>query len=411
MENYYVNDESELGNAIWSANNGDTITLKGGRYGNIVLKKGVSYKFEDGASASKIIGLDHIGRRAWSASEVKIGNAILVNPKIDIENIGTYYIFSKFLPFNSRFESPIEFAHANGVLIRVIGNDKEGFSIGSNASAESQLPKAVVQIIVPILDKFNPKLADDDGEMVKAVLEEKPLKERKLIEEKYEKEKLKKKSIENYAINESVGLHLTDPEYRALWALNSFIREHERVTNGDKIKGFSILEFRDELNYTVTNSLDVASPYQLVLTLGKFSNIPFTPDQTYGLAESLLSVQEFSISDFNEYHLNLLNYSIATVGMYQEFEVLWEQYSPDKQDKWGFITSVTTEPQILKGLSEMINARNNIIHSGKLNTKHKDRNKLKSEWGAEELNEFEIFWKKKPWYWNKALREFIGLNT
>lgn len=38
-------------------------------------------------------------------------------------------------------------------------------------------------------------------------------------------------------------------------------------------------------------------------------------------------------------------------------------------------------------------------------------NKLKTEWGAVKLNEFEIFSKKKPWQWKNAFLEFKQHTT
>ena len=90
--------------------------------------------------------------------------------------------------------------------------------------------------------------------------------------------------------------------------------------------------------------------------------------------------------------------------MYQEFESMWELYSPDKTDKWGFIENFISDSDTKSYLSEMINARNNIVHSKKLMTSHSDRNKLKTDWGASVLNEYEIFAKKRPWHWMKSLK-------
>ena len=92
--------------------------------------------------------------------------------------------------------------------------------------------------------------------------------------------------------------------------------------------------------------------------------------------------------------------------MYQEFESLWADFSPNLQDKWGFIEHYIPEIDTKGKLGEMINARNNIIHSKKLFTTHNPpRNKLKTDWNSQELNEFEIYAYKKPFEWNTALKK------
>ena len=42
MTTFEVNNEIELGNAIWSSETGDTIILKNGVYGNIPIKDGLN---------------------------------------------------------------------------------------------------------------------------------------------------------------------------------------------------------------------------------------------------------------------------------------------------------------------------------------------------------------------------------
>lgn len=414
MNPFEVNNEIELGNAIWSSQTGDTIMLKSGVYGNIPIKDGVNYEFNDNASAADILGLGiGIGEDGqWSASSVQIGNISIKNPRIQKENIKLYYIFQKKLPFNSRFEHPISFVHANGVILNIISNDKEGFVLGGeNINAESQLPKAIVNIIVPVLEEFNIKKANEfyfSSIFSGNFTEEEQAKELEI----HQNEKIKRNEIEKRELNFSLGLSLNEFEYKSLWSLNSFIREYSKITKGKKIKGFSISEFKDGLQFLTVNTLNESVPFNSSSFIENFQNQKLDNEIVKKLSSSFLSSQEYSISEFTEFHLNHLNYSFATIGMYQEFESLWELHSPNKQDKWGFIESFISDYDTKANLAEMVNARHNIVHSKKLITLDSDRNKLKEDWGAEELNEYEIFAKKRPWYWRKSLQELkTAYNT
>ena len=149
------------------------------------------------------------------------------------------------------------------------------------------------------------------------------------------------------------------------------------------------------------------------VTVINYVNLEPEQDKINTLRFNFLSSQEFSISEYTSYHLNHLNYTFATIGMYQEFEALWEQIVPEKSDKWGFIESISTDADIKKYLAEMINARNWIIHSKKIKTENKDKEKnnnwsniLKCNWDAEVLNEYQIYALKRPFYWHKALKDF-----
>jgi hypothetical protein len=98
--------------------------------------------------------------------------------------------------------------------------------------------------------------------------------------------------------------------------------------------------------------------------------------------------------------------------MYQLWEKEWETWKNSsgnpKASKWDFIESKTSDQTIKKNLSELINARNNIIHRHQLITGNfLPRNRLKTEWSAEEYNEYQIFSNKKPWIWFNKLKEFL----
>ena len=254
MSIFEVNNDIELGNAIWSSQQGDTIILKSGEYGNLPLKNGVSYRFEDESTAAGILGLE-VGNKECSTGSIQVGNISITNPRIQKTNIKLYYIFQKKLPFNSRMEPNTYFVHANGVIISVVGNDKGSFSLGGLGGAEEKLPKGVVNIIVPSLSGFDLNKSEDvylDSLFSQSISDDERYREIKIHKEK----KDKRRAAEKYKFNESIELPLNEFEYMALWALNSFIREYARITNERKIQGFSISTFRDELLTTITSSLD-----------------------------------------------------------------------------------------------------------------------------------------------------------
>lgn len=401
--NFPVNNDIELGNAIWSAQSGDKITLSSGKFGNLPIKSGINYEFLDDSTASEILGLGILGN--WSAGSVEVGETKIINPRIDKENIKLYYIFRKQLHFNSRFENPVSFVHANGVIINVLGNDKEGFTFGGNTvGANCQLPRAVVDIVVPVLDEFD--IDKVDQQYISKIFSENLTNEEKSLEFELHRNELEKKNIiEKHTLNNSIGLQLSEMEYKGLWALNSFIREYCLKTNEKKINGFSIPEFKDGLGYLITKNLSENKPFLLRNYIHQFTNAKLDKATEIEISNSMLTTKEYSISSFIDYQLNHLNYSFATISMYQEFESEWINFSPNKQDKWGFIENYISDCDTKGKLAEMINARNNIVHNKKLMTSdNPTRNKLKIDWGANELNEFEIYANKKPFEWNTALK-------
>ncbi len=309
------------------------------------------------------------------------------------------------MPFNSRFSHPISFAHANGSCINILGNSKIEFSIESNGEkADDQLPKGVVAIIVPVLEYYD--VEKSDPKYIQSILGS-DFDHAEIIEKfiESELEKQKKENIEKTEINRSIGLKLHDLEYKALWTLNSFIKDYARILDEDKIRGCNATEFKDGLRFAIVKNLSDKSEF-INVTAINYDNSEPEQNKINSLRLSFLSSQEFSISEYTIYHLNHLNYSFATIGMYQEFEAMWERIVPNKTEKWRFIESISTDAGIKKYLAEMINARNWITHSKKIITEHSGPNKLKTDWSAEVLNEYQIYALKRPFYWFKALNDF-----
>lgn len=406
MKIFEVNNEFELGNAIWAAKFGDKINLNKGAFGYVPVKFGVDYEFKD-SSCSQLIGLGLIMDQDWSANSFENEVTKITNPKIITSNVKIFYVFRTKLTFNSRFDVPTSFIHANGVIINILGNDRNNIEFGGfGQKAEEQLPKAVVDIVVPSLEGYN-ILASEQyfSTFSTSVFTEDEINTAKIIKQK----------IENLDINYSIGINLNDFEYKALWALNTFIKKYCRLFDLNKIKGFDINEFKDGLLYKIIEKFDNDKPFNSQSAIGQFSNAILKYDEVIELSNRFLSYQEYSISDYTLYHLNHLNYSFATIGMYQEFEEMLENTSTsiyktsnlNKKDKWLFIEFITNDLSVKKYLAEMINARNWITHSKKVITEENGNiNKLKTDWNAEVLNEYQIYALKRPFYWHKALNDF-----
>lgn len=409
MENIDVHNEFELGNAIWKAQEGDTIVLNNGKFGVLPIKHGVNYHFKN-SSCSLLIGLNGIYSNDGAIVNglCDINGIQIRDLRIINSNVKLFYVFRKELPFNSRFNKPISFCHASGVTIRVLGNDKDTFAIGDfGQKGEDQLPKAVVDIIVPSLEGYN-------VEASKQLLSF--LSESGFTDDEIDAAKIKRQEIENSDLNNSLGLYLNDFEYKALWALNSFIKENCRFFDLYKIKGYDVNEFKDGLLYGVGERFEDNIYFNRQFVYSQYTNGELKEEEEIDLSNRILSYQEYSISEYTLFHLNHLNYSFATLGMYQEFEALWENTSPtfykssnlNQKDKWEFIEYITNDLNIKKYLAEMINARNWITHSKKMITEDnsKDKNKLKTDWSAEVLNEYQIYALKRAFYWFEALIDF-----
>jgi hypothetical protein len=404
-QEFTVTNEVELGNAIWASSEGDTIILQSGEYGNIPTKKGVTYKFpaDQSATAASILGLPMSIVGKWSAGRFEGEHFKVENPNIDPSVLKSFYVFQKLLPFNIRFKEPISFMHSNGSILTFIDN----ISINSN-TGEATLPRGIVRITVPDILEVEFDKADNSYLYNLYRKNNRPCS----VEETEEHKKAVdfKEEVEERKINQSFGLNLSNQEYKALWALNHFIRQYAKITNDKRIKGYSIPEFLDNLlRSEFNNSNPKELGHQNFIT---YTNINLDNSSINQLAQGFMSAPDYSLFDYIQYNLELLNYSFAIVGMYQLWEKEWETWKNSSENpnssKWDFIESKTSDLTMKKNLSELINARNNIIHRHQLITGNfLPRNRLKTEWSAEEYNEYQIFSNKKPWIWFNKLKEFL----
>lgn len=389
-ETYTVSNHEELGNAIWSSKPGDTINLLDGKYGFLPIKDGVNYNFFDNASVECIFNTELNGN-IYINGEVKFGNSTFKSPRLQKNNISMYYLYRKKLPFNSRFKNSTIFIHPNGVLICVLN---EVLSNGFSIPEPEGLHCDYAEILVPSFFNYDVALANNYSiENIDTAIEQ----------------RTKRDAIE--AQNNDIEMALNDLEYWALWALNDFIKEYARLFDQIQSEVFSISAFTYGLECFISYDLEQppasgSNSYRI----RKFSG-EVNMEKALSLQNSLLSIQDFSLSDFVQQNLEKLNYQAAVIGMYQIFEEVWERAVPNKEDKWKFIERNTSDNRIKKNLAEMINARNWIAHHRVLKTENKvdskGNNKLKVDWNAQALNQFQIFYRKKPWEWNIALKDFL----
>ena len=404
MAKFEATDSISLGNATWLSKQGDTIILYGGEYGHLPFKPGVNYQFLDGATVAGIVGLGF--NSPWSASSVSVGDAQIISPNVDPTLVKCTYIFGKPLPVNSRLPPNTRFAHANGTFIMIVGNDKEQFELGGPCGFHQQTPKALARIFVPVLQKFDISLSDRSW--VLSSKSDDPAERLAAAEPHIEARKHAEQSDQNAAI----GLHLSDMEYNALWALNDFIREYSRATDSPaNDKPFSVLSFCDGLEMAICDPFGNPHEEHSRSVIDGFSNQALEQQSLNDIQIRMLSSQASSLSDMVQSRLDILDYHSAILGMYQQFELLWEHVSHQKVEKWVFIEKYAIDCAEKVALAELVNARNWVAHHGILKTEHKKENRLKCDWGASRMSEFEIFARKKPWEWYHKMLTFKQRNN
>ena len=394
MTKHEVRNLEELGNAIWSSQIGDTIYINDGEYGYIPIKKGVNYHFSENASVVEILGLGIIlGDGTWSAGSIEINEIKINNPKVNKNNIKMYYLFRQKLPFNSQLPHPTTFLHPNGTLVRLLNEaTQSGFSIG----ASNSLPCDFMEVIVPSFQYYDVALANNyDFKNF----------------ENSSKERDLKNSIERQSGHPYANFR-NNFEYLAFWAVNDFIREYAKIFQLHHVEGFSFYQFSNELGKGIFYDLGQPSVEGFLSSyIARFDN-SILPNNGPLLQEALLKTEDFSLNNYIKINLNKFNYQAAIIGMYQLFET-GLQASTNPNNKWEYIEGRTNDPTVKKNLAEMINARNWVTHHRQLKTEDKKtkdsrNNPLKVDWGAEKLNQFQIFYRMKPWDWYMYLDRFLA---
>lgn len=402
MTDYHVTNELELGNATWISQERDSIIFESGDYGVVSVKNGVNYEFCNGSTAARLLGLGVDFDGGWSAGSIQLGSCQITNPNINPENISCYYVFLKTLTINSRFPENTSFVHANGVHITLRGNDNDGFTMNGSTSLQSQLPRAVAQIMVPVLENFDLELCGENSWVIGN--DSSNYAEQKILAEPHINMRRTAEMLEEHTL---IGLPISDMAYKAQWALNDFLREYARLTNNKNIQNLSISEFHDGIQFALAPSdLSKFVNPQCIGHIEHFSNAPLREEDAYTLQAAILSSESHSFQEFTEYHLHRFDYHFAVTGMYQEFETAWKNCNAHSSNKWAYIEFITQNDAIKNNLAELINARNHIQHSGCLKTLDMPINKLK--WDGSKLTQYEIYSLKKPWEWNTALRQFLS---
>lgn len=391
---FEVANHEDLGNAIWSSRAGDTIIIKKGEYGFMPVKQGVNYKFCEDASAVDFFGLGiQFGDSNWSAGSIEINGASIDNPNIKVDNIKMYYGYKQKLPFNSQLPHSAVFLHPNGTLIKVLNEaTSNGFSIGDPKG----LPCDYAEILVPSYRLYDVDLAN-------SYLPEN--------NEKSSVERLLRESIEFENFNKKSPFK-NNFEYLAFWTINDFIREYARIFKLSHVEGISFSNFFTGLGCAVFYRMNEDPVMSSVSShVERFSNA-VDVDKAPFLQNSLWETEDFSLLHYIDINLKRFNYQAAIIGMYQLFEMGWE--NSGLENKWEYIESKNTDFVVKKNIAELINARNWITHHRQLKTENKEsknnspKNTLKTDWGAESLNQFQIFYRGKPWDWRSGLNIFIN---
>ena len=371
MAVFNVPDEYSLGEAIWLSRPGDTIEVKSGDYGRIIVKGcNVSFPKDQSATAQQIIGAG--------------GNCVILNWKKQ-KNIKSFFIFRKLLPFNLRLKKDEPYFHPAGTEIILKGHTKQSVTlgVGGSLSAAEQLPKAIVDVIVPSLIEIDFDVLESDFDPNKPDLIQKRIAEEQKIH----------KLLSGRESNLPFG-HI---EYLALWALNHFIRQYSKLANVKGEEGLSFAEFRDGVLIGYGKPSDSQIKWTNQQYINQFTSSPLSEKIKQKLFHLCLSSPDYSISDYIEFGLNHINYSIATVGMAQ----LLEAETASRGGKWKAIQNSNLNLTQKRYLTEILIARNVILHQNKCAIKENAGGfkKGQQDFGISAFSEYRMYESKRPWHW------------
>jgi len=393
MNIYSVTNHIELGIAITESLPGDVINIECGHYSILPFKDGITINFPN--DYSKKVGLappNYCLQESFTRGSIIFKNTRVNNTNQDPSIIKGWYIFRKELPFEIDASEPITFIHPNGSIINTAGNNKEGFTASPNVSgAESYLPKGILEVSIPFMDEIelDTTLNHVDNKIATFINQMAPSDEIKEFENK----------------NPTPCFNLNDFEYKAFWAVNSFIMAYGRLANKyKKLSGYSTAEFMDGLTFAKFNKLDNAN-FKTINFFDHYSK-HHNVDPSI-IQERISNKNSFPLEDYIEGYLHRLNYSQAIILMDQKIEKITK---PGKVKYQKINESPLTEIE-KKYLTEITLTRNSIIHTGSLSINKKldgyDRAK-KTYNNIREISEFEIYALKLPWHWYAAFQKFIA---
>jgi hypothetical protein len=325
------------------------------------------------------------------------GSIILKNTRINNTNqdpsiIKGWYIFRKELPFEIDVNEPITFIHPNCSIINTAGNNKERLTVSPSVSgAENYLPKGILEVSIPFTDEIelDTTLNHVDNKICTFINQMAPSDEIKEFENK----------------NPTPYCNLNDFEYKAFWAVNSFIMAYGRLANKHKkLSGYSTAEFMDGLTFAKFNKLENAN-YKTINFFDHYST-HHNVDPSI-IQERISNKNSFPLEDYIEGHLHRLNYSQAIILMDQKIEKITKP-GKGKYQKINESPLAEIEKQYL---TEITLTRNSIIHTGSLSINKKldgyDHAK-KTYTNIREISEFEIYALKLPWHWYAAFQKFTA---
>lgn len=423
MEEYIVPDLYSYEEAMWLSQAGDTIRITSGDYGIIPIKGGVTIKFDNDASFTSIFA--GVGGK---------GNITVINGKQQ-NNIKAWFYFIRSLPFDLRLEvptkenPPLQFCTPEGCILEFFGNmgiiPEKGIGMGPpqylGDSYQARRPKALVQIAVP-----------SDLDIDFSVLNQS---EEAKLETKATFAKIEENNKIHFAIDgRSYGsrkqqpyfLPCGDMMYLGLWTLNRFLRRYGEMTGADKLtrEGLSFSQFKDGLGVTVVNAQDIQQTYSFQSSyVESFQSIPITEEDMRKIQETMVSAPDYTLQEHIEFFLDRLHYHLATISIQQALEISLDNFLNGKNgyklDTDGYLIDNKGKKVIniwikldatpiksyipfttdqIKYLCELIEARNNIMHSGhcKVDANTKTRRRCAT---IKSLSEYRIYKEKRPWYW------------
>lgn len=396
MKEFTVTNWIELGIAVTESSSGDSINIISGTYPTIPIKENINVIFPSDFSVKVGFLPLQIGlTENYQCGSININNTRIHNINQDPSIIKGWYIYRKELPFEVHTTDIASFIHPNGSIIVALGNNKRGFEIGpDNTGADKQLPKGVVEIRIPFTEDISLDAQYNlDSESIHS-------------QHRSQTENEKINAFENQ--NNAPIINLNDFEYRALWALNSFIIIYGGMTSKQKkVSGYSTAEFRDGLISSKFND-PINAKFRSQSYIDSYSGsheIDFTKIQ-----HKLFSKNTFSLNNYIEGYMHKLNYAQATILMDQRIE----EISKDSKNKYEKIESLKISKKYKQHLLEIIIARNSLLHRGSLSIqKNIDAFKFakKNYPNLVEVSEFEIFALKRPWYWFEAFQKFNCIDT
>jgi hypothetical protein len=392
MTDFIVTDWLSLGEAISESVSGDRILVESGNYAVMPIKNSVTCICPEDFSVK--VGMTPFGMtEKFNCGVIEQNGLRIENISHDPDIIKGIYIYRKKLPFGVHVKSPTSFIHPNGAIIDVLGNDREGLSSLTSdvESGDDLLPKGVVDICIPFVEEIN---FQTNWVGASPTLEE-------ILNQQTERNKV----MEFERRFAAPGLQISDMEYKALWAFNSFIAIYGAHTNKEtKLIGYSATEFMDELQTAKSNDIvnvQLAPAYcieghnsQMAINIEKISN-------------DFLSTQIFSPDKYIIEMIHRLNYPQAVIAIFQAIENRFGA----KNKKYKAIDSAANLSMHEKQyLTEILLCRNTLLHTKKfaLNSNISNFEESKKKYpGLLPISEFGLYATKRPWYWFNAYLKLI----